>query len=318
MKKHPLFLSLKQSNYDQKVFGQVIAKVFNYLVKDEEIDFYVNLLLTLDELQVFPLPSPIKQHIKSLIPYAFNKNNHPTQNLTDPQPPFPKKQPKKHPPTPKKNPNNLNKKNHPLQHNKLPTKKPKTRPFPQKTNPNKTQNLLSSLYTKFFNDLMLFNCLNETLCTWRPFSCRGAPLPFQSHFGRMNCIKIRPFELKYIFSVTLNKLLQYVSLFCGLLPERERVLDFRDCPQLLSKGENAFLSEFSRFPNELAKFAGLEGFELLNRVREERLLKLLSWEVHESEDHWLFTENQKTEFLLEVDAIVFDFLVDEVLLNFLL
>jgi hypothetical protein len=181
----------------------------------------------------------------------------------------------------------------------------------------KQKNKLIYLKRDFQNQKMILDCLNEALCSWRPYAIKGKPLPSLSHFGRLNRMKIQPSEMKYIFSVTINKLLEYVSLLCGVLPERENILKMRWNINSLSMDNRKLLdaligSGFSDPQDSL-----LHPTELINKIREDKLVRFLNWDIYETDDKWLFYDYEILESQLHLDSLVFDFLIEDMIYDFL-
>ena len=176
---------------------------------------------------------------------------------------------------------------------------------------------LAFLKRDFTNQKMILDCLNEALCSWRPFAIKGRPLPSLSHFGRLNKMKIQSSEMKYIFSVTINKLLEYVSLICGVLPERENVLKMRWNPQNLSTQNKRLLEALVGQGFNDPQDSLLHPTELINKIREDKLVRFLNWDIYETDDKWLFYDYEILESQLHLDGLLFDMLVEDTIEDFL-
>ena len=170
----------------------------------------------------------------------------------------------------------------------------------------KQKKKLSFLKRDFQNQKMILDCLNEALCSWRPYAIKGKPLPSLSHFGRLNRMKIQPSEMKYIFSVTINKLLEYVSLLCGVLTEREEIIKNRWNLNALSPDKRKLLDSLISGSFSDPQDALLNPNELLNRIREEKLVRFLNWDIYETDDKWLFYDYEILEAQLHLDHLVFE------------
>ena len=181
----------------------------------------------------------------------------------------------------------------------------------------KQKKKLSFLKRDFQNQKMILDCLNEALCSWRPYAIKGKPLPSLSHFGRLNRMKIQPSEMKYIFSVTINKLLEYVSLLCGVLTEREEIIKNRWNLNALSPDKRKLLDSLISGSFSDPQDALLNPNELLNRIREEKLVRFLNWDIYETDDKWLFYDYEILEAQLHLDHLVFEFLIEDLLYDFI-
>lgn len=181
----------------------------------------------------------------------------------------------------------------------------------------KQRKKLSFLQRDFQNQRMILDCLNEALCSWRPYAIKGKPLPFLSHFGRLNRMKIQPSEMKYIFSVTINKLLEYVSLLCGVLPERENILKMRWNLSALSPENRKLLDALIGSGFGDPQDSLLHPTELINKIREDKLVRFLNWDIYETDDKWLFYDYEILESQLHLDSLVFDFMLEDLVSDFI-
>jgi hypothetical protein len=181
----------------------------------------------------------------------------------------------------------------------------------------KQKSKLIFLKRDFQNQKMILDCLNEALCSWRPYAIKGKPLPSLSHFGRLNRMKIQPSEMKYIFSVTINKLLEYVSLLCGVLPERENILKMRWNLNSLSNDNRKLLDALIGSGFADPQDSLLHPTELINKIREDKLVRFLNWDIYETDDKWLFYDYEILESQLHLDSLVFDFLVEDMVYDFI-
>lgn len=176
---------------------------------------------------------------------------------------------------------------------------------------------LTFLKRDFQNQKMILDCLNEALCSWRPYAIKGKPLPSLNHFGRLNRMKIQPSEMKYIFSVTINKLLEYVSLLCGVLPERETILKMRWNVNALAEKEKKLLNSLVGSGFSDPQDSLLHPTELINKIREDKLVRFLNWDIYETDDKWLFYDYEILESQLHLDSLVFDFLIEDLIYDFM-
>lgn len=181
----------------------------------------------------------------------------------------------------------------------------------------KQRTKLIFLKRDFQNQKMILDCLNEALCSWRPYAIKGKPLPSLSHFGRLNRMKIQPSEMKYIFSVTINKLLEYVSLLCGVLPERENILKMRWNLNSLSAENRKLLDALIGSGFADPQDSLLHPTELINKIREDKLVRFLNWDIYETDDKWLFYDYEILESQFHLDALVFEFLVEDLVYDFI-
>ena len=146
---------------------------------------------------------------------------------------------------------------------------------------------------------------------------KGQPLPSLSHFGRLNKVKIQTSEMKYIFSVTINKLMESVFLLCGVLSEREYLFQHRWNILELSPCGRKLLEYFLGGGQQDPQDSLLSSGELLNKLREEKLIRFLNWDIYETDDKWLFYDYETLEAQLHLDQLVFEFLLEELVCGFL-
>lgn len=175
---------------------------------------------------------------------------------------------------------------------------------------------LENLYYTFLAEKMLFDSLNEALCSWRPFATKGRPLPGLSHFGRLNRVKIQPNEIPYIFSVTVSKQMESASLLCGVLQEREALLQRRWNFGGLCQAERRLLECLLASDEGLGNNLLGPG-ELANKLREEKLVKFLNWGIFETDEKWLFYDYEKLETELKLSRMVCEALFEDLVVDFL-
>lgn len=175
---------------------------------------------------------------------------------------------------------------------------------------------LENLRYTFLAEKMLFDSLNEALCSWRPFATKGRPLPGLSHFGRLNKVRIQPEEIPYIFSVTVSKQMESAALLCGVLGEREALLHQRWSFSTLAPPQRRLL-ECLLASDENSNGNLLSAAELLNKLREEKLVKFLNWGIFETDEKWLFYDYETLETQLHLNDLVVQALFEDLVVDFL-
>jgi hypothetical protein len=173
------------------------------------------------------------------------------------------------------------------------------------------------LFSRYKTFKMINDAFNEALCSWRPFAIKGQPLPGYSHFSRLNKIKIQASEIKYIFSVTINKLMDSSFLSCGVLPEREEVVQQRFNPEVLDLSSRKILEVLFSNMNSDPFMNHLNSSEILSKLREEKLIRFLNWDIYETDDKWLFYDYEVLETQMNIQDLVFDYLLTDILKDFL-
>ena len=178
---------------------------------------------------------------------------------------------------------------------------------------------LNKLQRDYCKEKMILQCLNEALCSWRPYAVKGEPLAGMCHFGRLNKVRIQTSEMKYIFSVTINKLMESVFLLCGVLAERETLLQNRWNATAMSRQQRKLLEcLLGGGPNGDPADALLFSNELLNKLREDKLVRFLNWDIYETDDKWLFYDFEVLETQVHLDTLLFDFLLEDLAYDFLI
>ena len=158
---------------------------------------------------------------------------------------------------------------------------------------------------------MVNDSLNEALCSWRPFAIKGKPLPAYSHFSRLNKINIQPSEIQYIFSVTISKLIDSSYLSCGILPEREEIIQQRWTPETLEVNSKKILEVIFSNVNPDPQLNHMSSSDILSKLREEKLLRFLNWDIYETDDKWLFYDYEILETQINIQNLVFDYLLED-------
>lgn len=136
------------------------------------------------------------------------------------------------------------------------------------------------------NKKMLFDCLNEALCSWRPYAFRGSPMIWRPSLGCSYKVVIRPDDINTITEISIGKIREWSMLSCGLLNEK--------------------------FSSATENFLEIKEEEL-EMLREDRLTKFLNWETYETDERWLWYENEAIEALIETEQAIWDdLLVDTI------
>ena len=114
----------------------------------------------------------------------------------------------------------------------------------------------------------LFDALNEYLDLLRPFGLLGKPFPWKRtpNFQHATTEQCKEDKLKKAG----DKVTEFCSYVCGLLVDKEESLV-----------GNARLSE-----------------EYLEQIKEDRLSRMLATDLMESEERWLFYDDEETEVLV--------------------
>ena len=134
-----------------------------------------------------------------------------------------------------------------------------------------------SFYHKLHNKL-IWDSINEALCTWKPYAPKGEIFNWQTRFGNCYITSIKKDEISSVFDVTLNKILEWASLKCGVFEEEESLF--------------------------------------LENQREDNLVKFLCWEVYESDEKWQVFEKEEIGVVLGLDDIIFDSLLEDLIKDF--
>jgi hypothetical protein len=132
------------------------------------------------------------------------------------------------------------------------------------------------------NDKMLFDCLNEALCSWRPYAFRGSQMPWRPAFGCAYKVIIRPEDIFTITEISINKIREWSMLGCGMLNEK--------------------------YGSSAEPFQDLKDEEI-ELHREDRLTKFLNWETYETDERWLWYENEAIEAMIETEQSIWEDLV---------
>ena len=136
------------------------------------------------------------------------------------------------------------------------------------------------------NKKMLFDCLNEALCSWRPYAFRGSPMVWRPSLGCSYKVVIRPEDINTITEISIGKIREWSMLGCGMLNDK--------------------------FSSAVENYVEVKEDEL-EMMREDRLTKFLNWETYETDERWLWYENEAIEALIETEQAIWDdLLVDTI------
>lgn len=144
-------------------------------------------------------------------------------------------------------------------------------------------------YITIYKNLLL-DCLNEALCTWRPFVYKYEPFPWQLVTGNTSRSLIETKDLQAVADLTLIKIKEWGMLVCGYLNDKED-------------------SYMGAMP--------IADMGVLESVKEDRLMKYINWEVYENEDRWISYDLEFLESAIVVENKIWDDLLNDLVNNFL-
>lgn len=126
------------------------------------------------------------------------------------------------------------------------------------------------------NFLLIFNCFNEALDYFRPYSLKGQPnfLKISSKLNKKEEIQ----NMEEIYNKAIAKTMEWADTLCGLLPDKEE------------KSNESIEADI----------------EYINHLREEKMGRMLAHEVLESEADWINYEEEEIEIKLEVSQLVWE------------
>lgn len=136
---------------------------------------------------------------------------------------------------------------------------------------------------------MLFDSLNEALDSFRPFGLKGAPFPWRANAGRLHPIIWGKDNINTSLEKSLDRVLDWAMFMCGFIPDKEDSM----------LGEIVIEEDY------------------LNQIKEDRLIKMLTCEAFETDERWLIYDDEEVEVQTEIAELVFDSLLDEVVLDFM-
>ena len=117
----------------------------------------------------------------------------------------------------------------------------------------------------------VFDGLNEALDYFRPYGVKGKPLVWK--------VTTRINEQKYVDVNNVNDVLNQA---------KNRVLKW-------NKSQCGLCDDDQELAN----------------LREEKMTNMLNQDTRENDDRWLEFDEEKTEVMLEINELVFDFLLNE-------
>lgn len=145
----------------------------------------------------------------------------------------------------------------------------------------------SSLYKEAYDNLII-DCVNEALCTWRPNVYHFAQFPWQIRPGSVFKNHIDDRDIEGVLTITKNKIKEWSMLLCGYYTTKK--------------------TELSDIPtNDSETFT--------DSIREDRLIKLMNWEVFDAEEKWICYELEDLEFKLRVENSVWEYLLDDLVID---
>ena len=143
---------------------------------------------------------------------------------------------------------------------------------------NKTKPFITA-YNSF-----IYDCVNEALCSWRPFVHHYKPFPWQICATGIYQISIKPKDLRGVMAITQKKLKEWSMLLCGYYNDKE----------------DSCLGDL-----------GICGEEMLEGVRQDRLTKFINWEIIDSDDRWSRYDLEQLECSLDVSEEIWEYLIDD-------
>ena len=144
-------------------------------------------------------------------------------------------------------------------------------------------------YIKIYKKLLL-DCLNEALCTWRPFVYKYEPFPWQIVSGNSSKNLIESKDLSAVGDLTLIKIKEWSMLVCGYLNDKE----------------DSYMGA-----------APIADYETLEAIKEDRLVKYINWEIYENEDRWTCYDLEYLETMVNLEQEIWNELVIDLAQNFL-
>lgn len=130
---------------------------------------------------------------------------------------------------------------------------------------------------------MLFDCLNESLDACRVFGLKGQPLALRTR-GRSSA-EISQEQVMTLLTQSAQRVVEWSTFMCGFIP-------FKD-------------DSFIQVPRAIDE-------ETLNQIKEDRLVRLLTDEVYESDEKWNKHEDEEIEVEVELSDMLFEHLIIDV------
>ena len=143
----------------------------------------------------------------------------------------------------------------------------------------KQVNEYQKVYLKF-----VYDCLNEALCSWRPYVYHHQPLSWQCFNSGIYQINIKLKDLKGVMAITQKKLKEWSMLLCGYYNNKE----------------DSCLGDL-----------GIIGNEMLETVKEDRLNKFINWEVIDTSDRWIQYDLETLETKIDIAEEIWEYLIDD-------
>ena len=128
----------------------------------------------------------------------------------------------------------------------------------------------------------LFDCVNESLIQFRPYTRDGEPAPWSHKKRKLQHKPVKEkIDLKKMFEIVRHDLFRWNIMQAGTLPRKEFI------------------------------FANVFDEELFAEIREKKLATLLATEVVENENKWLNYDFEEAQVKIDIGDMILEQLVSE-------
>lgn len=132
---------------------------------------------------------------------------------------------------------------------------------------------------------MIFDSINEVLDTMRRGGLQGETLPHRFLWNTK--VPSAEARAKQILALAKDRVLQLSTFMCGFIQNKD--------------------DSFLQLPIQLDE-------EIITQIKEDRLFKLLQYDVRDYEGLMVRTDNEKYEVMLEVSNFIFQDLFEDLAL----